>query len=117
MKGLKFGMIVGVILCFLLADRTAADLTAVGSRKPSPDLALSDSKGALIKLSSLKGRVVLLDFWATWCEGCKVEIPWYMEFQERYKERGLSVVGVALDEEGWQTVKPFIEERKSITRL
>jgi thiol-disulfide isomerase/thioredoxin len=48
----------------------------------------------------LRGRVVLLDFWATWCRGCKEEIPWYMEFQEKYKERGLSVVGVALDEEG-----------------
>jgi len=41
-----------------------------------------------------------------------VEIPWYMEFQEKYKERGLSVVGVALDEEGWKSVKPFIEEKK-----
>jgi len=56
--------------------------------------------------------VVLLDFWATWCEGCKVEIPWYMEFQKKYNESGLSVVGVSMDEDGWKSVKPFLEEKK-----
>jgi len=108
----KLGMMVVIFLCFTLVAAAPADLKPVVSRKPSPDLALSDSKGVVVKISNLKGRVVLLDFWATWCGGCKVEIPWYMEFQERYKERGLSVVGVALDEEGWKTVQPFIEEKR-----
>jgi thiol-disulfide isomerase/thioredoxin len=87
----KIGTIVVMILCSLLAAEAPADLTTVGARKPSPDLALSDSKGTTVKISNLQGRVVLLDFWTTWCGGCKVEIPWYMEFQEKYKERGLSV--------------------------
>jgi thiol-disulfide isomerase/thioredoxin len=56
--------------------------------------------------------VVLLDFWGTFCEVCKVEIPWYVEFQSKYKESGLSVVGVSLDEDGWKSVKPFVEEKK-----
>lgn len=99
-------------LCFALPAKAPADLTAANSRKAAPDFTLSDSKGVSVKLSDYKGRVVLLDFWATWCEGCKVEIPWYMEFQNRYKESGLSVVGVSMDEDGWKSVKPFLEEKK-----
>jgi thiol-disulfide isomerase/thioredoxin len=62
-------------------------------------------------LSGYKGRVVLLNFWATWCHGCVLEIPWFIEFQERYKDSGLSVIGVSMDED-WKPVKAFIEEKK-----
>ena len=95
-----------------LAAGPPADLTAPNSRKPAGDFALTDSKGVAVKLSDYKGRVVLLDFWATWCEGCKTEIPWYMEFQRKYKAQGLAVIGVAMDDEGWQVVKPFVERLK-----
>ena len=54
----------------------------------------------------------MLDFWATWCHGCKQEISWYMNFQNKYKESGLSVVGVSLDDDGWKSVKPFLAEQK-----
>lgn len=91
---------------------TTADLTSSSSRKPPPDFALSDSKGATVKLSNLKGKVVLLDFWATYCDVCKVEIPWYVEFQNRYKKDGLFVVGLSVDEDGWKSVKPFLTEQK-----
>jgi peroxiredoxin len=102
-----------VLLALWIAMPTrTADLSPVGSRKDAPDFTLSDSNGASVKLSSYKGRVVLLDFWATWCEGCKVEIPWYMDFQKKYKEEGLSVVGVSMDEEGWKSVKPFLADKK-----
>jgi len=77
----------------------------------APDFALNDSQGAPIKLSDYKGRVVLLNFWATWCHGCVLEIPWFIEFQERYKDSGLSVIGVSIDE-GWKPVKAFVEEKK-----
>jgi peroxiredoxin len=97
---------------FRASHRAPADLTAASSRKAAPDFTLSNSKGAAVRLSNYRGRVVLLDFWATWCEGCKVEIPWYMEFQNKYKESGLSVVGVSVDEDGWKSVKPFLEEKK-----
>ena len=81
-------------------------------RKAAPNFTLSDSKGASVRLSDYKGRVVLLDFWATWCHGCKTEIPWYREFQNKYKDKGLSVIGVSMDEDGWKSVKPFIQENK-----
>lgn len=53
-----------------------------------------------------------MDFWATYCDVCNVEIPWYMEFENKYKESGLSVVGVSVNEDGWKSVKPFLEEKK-----
>ena len=81
-------------------------------RKPAPNFILTDAKGDTINLSTYKGKVVLLDFWATWCGGCKTEIPWYMEFNAKYKDRGLAVIGVSMDEDGWKVVKPFLALEK-----
>ncbi len=78
-------------------------------RKPAPDFALQDNTGAALKLSSYKGKVVLLNFWATWCGGCKEEMPWFMEFENKYKSSGLTIIGVSMDEEGWKIVKPFLQ--------
>jgi peroxiredoxin len=80
-------------------------------RAPAPDFTLSDSYGKPIRLSAYKGKVVLLDFWATWCTGCKVEIPWYMEFQKKYNRRGLRSIGVAMDDEGWKIVTPYLQKK------
>ena len=59
----------------------------------------------------------MLDFWATWCEGCKEEIPWFMEFQEKYDKTGLTVVGASLDDDGWKSVKPYLQEHKINYRI
>ena len=67
-----------------------------------------DAEGKRIVVADLKGKVVLLDFWATWCGGCKLEIPWYMEFDQKYRSRGLAVVGVSMDDDGWKSVRPFL---------
>ena len=78
-------------------------------RTPAPGFALASETNTTVSLSRYKGRVVLLDFWATWCTGCKVEIPWYQEFQKKYARRGLTSIGVAMDEEGWAIVAPYLD--------
>jgi cytochrome c biogenesis protein CcmG/thiol:disulfide interchange protein DsbE len=91
--------------------RASAAVTAATVRKAAPGFSLNDSNGALIRLADYKGRVVLLNFWATWCHGCKLEIPWFMEYQTRYKKRGLAVIGVSMDEDGWKSVEPYLEKK------
>jgi len=93
-----------VLLCFATV-LTAAD------RAPAPDFSLPGENGSPVKLSRYQGKVVLLDFWATWCHGCKTEIPWYMKFSQAYKKDGLVVIGVSMDDDGWKVVKPFIKEK------
>jgi len=105
-------IIVGVALAVsaFAPARVFAAVKGADARNAAPDFALVDENGKTVKLSDLKGKVVLLDFWATWCTGCKVEIPWYVEFQKKYTTRGLASVGVAMDEEGWDKVKPYLAE-------
>jgi peroxiredoxin len=83
-------------------------LPSAKNRKVAPDFGLTDANGRAVKLSDYKGRVVLLNFWATWCEPCAVEIPWFIEFEKNYKDRGLATLGVSVDDDGWQAVKPFV---------
>lgn len=95
----------------------SASAKAAKARKPAPDFTLKDADGASVKLSDLKGKVVLLNFWATWCGPCALEIPWFIEFQQQYKNRGLEIVGVSMDEEGWTVVKPYIAQKKINYRI
>ena len=90
----------------------SVQVPAANLRRTAPNFTLIDSKGASVRLSDYKGKVVLLSFWATWCLWCETEIPWYMEFQNKYKDKGLSVIGVSMDEDGWRSVRPFLEEKK-----
>jgi peroxiredoxin len=82
------------------------------TRKTAPDFTLNDATGVPVRLSQFRGKVVLLSFWATWCVPCKTEIPWFIEFQQAYKDSGLVVLGVSLDDDGWKPVKPYIDEMK-----
>jgi len=77
----------------------------------APDFALTDANGKQVRVSELKGKVVLVNFWATWCEGCQEEIPWFVEFSRRYADQGLVVVGVSMDSDGWNKVRPWIREK------
>jgi peroxiredoxin len=85
-------------------------LQALDARPPSPSFSLADNEGKTVQLEDYRGKVVLLDFWATWCHGCKQEIPWFAEFSKTYKEKGLAVIGVSLDEEGWKILRPFLAD-------
>ena len=79
---------------------------------PAPAWELQDLDGKLVKSSDFKGKVVILNFWATWCPPCREEIPGFIELQKQYGEKGLVVVGVSLDEGGPAAVKRFAERFK-----
>ena len=76
----------------------------------APDFVLTDLKGHNLKLSDLRGKAVVLNFWATWCPPCKEEIPWFVEFQKRYGSQGLQVVGVSMDDGDRKDVEKFAAE-------
>lgn len=86
-------------------------------RKLAPDFTLQDASGSTTKLSDYRGKAVLLNFWATWCGPCGIEIPWFTEFQQEFKSRGFEIIGVSMDEDGWKAVKPYIAEHKINYRI
>jgi thiol-disulfide isomerase/thioredoxin len=80
--------------------------------KPAPDLSLKDLDGKDLSLAQYKGKVVLVNFWATWCEPCQVEIPWLIEMQQKYAAKGFTVLGIAMDEEGAKVVTPWVQKER-----
>jgi thiol-disulfide isomerase/thioredoxin len=80
--------------------------------KNEPQVTFKELDGQDLPIASLKGKVVLVNFWATWCEPCLTEIPWLMEFQQKYGPRGFTVVGVAMDDDGKKAVEPFVQKRQ-----
>lgn len=101
----------GILMAAEPAGAPAA-LLPTAQRKPAPEFALQDSSGRTVSLKDYRGKVVLLDFWATWCHGCKLEIPWFAELSHKYHDKGVAVVGVSLDSEGWKVVTPFMRTAK-----
>jgi peroxiredoxin len=87
-----------------------AALQPAADRKPAAAFVLRDAAGKTANLKQYRGKVLLLDFWATWCTGCKQEIPWFVEFQRKFGTKRLAVVGISLDEGGWGVLKPFLEK-------
>ena len=77
---------------------------------PAPPWVLKDPFGMPVTSDQFKGKVVVLDFWATWCTPCKAEIPGYIELQKKYAADGLVFVGVSVDQDGAEIVKRFIKE-------
>lgn len=104
--------------CFLEGCTSGPGTVKAASIKPdkdrhvAPDFALKDADGKTVRLSDYKGKVVLLDFWATWCGPCRIEIPWFMDLERKKKDKGFEVLGVAMDDNGWEDVKPFLAEMK-----
>ena len=106
------------------AAGTAAEYVSPLENKSAPEFALEDLNGRKITLSSYRGKVVLLNFWATWCAPCKVETPWLVELRNKYAAQGFEVLGISTegddlakdDKAGWAKEKAsigkFVEEEK-----
>lgn len=111
------GRIIGDLMGERALGDAKASVKADKDRKSAPDFELKDANGHTVHLSDYRGKVVLLDFWATWCGPCKIEIPWFQEFERENKDKGFAVLGVAMDEEGWDVVKPFAQHMNINYRL
>jgi len=79
---------------------------------PAPRAVFRDYGENWSKLEEYRGKVVLVNFWATWCPPCELEMPTLIQLQEEYGTKGFTVIGMAMDDEGAETVKPFVETRR-----
>ena len=103
--------LLSLVIAFGLAAAPAAPRHDSLLNKPAPGLARMSLDKQRVDLSALRGRVVLLNFWATWCAPCQIEMPRFVVWQEKYKAEGLSIVGVSMDDEP-DTVKAFLNKKK-----
>jgi len=105
-------MLVSLMLVFgFHMARRQGTVSAVGNMKgqPAPEFALQSLDGKTVHLSDFRGKAVLLNFWATWCEPCKIEMPWFVELQKQYGPEGLQIVGVAMDDSSQQDIAKFAQ--------
>lgn len=85
---------------------------AIGSQAPDFELKLLNGRGKTMQLASLRGKAVLVNFWATYCEPCKIEMPWLVELQKKYGPQGLQILGVAVDDADEKTISEFARKMK-----
>jgi thiol-disulfide isomerase/thioredoxin len=110
--GLAYMMVPGLPVWSPWGERAEAADGAVcpaGAKKANLGFTLNDMNGTPVKLSAYKGKVILLDFWATWCGPCKLEIPHFVELQQQYGPQGLVVLGFSVDDTV-DKLKPFASE-------
>ncbi len=88
-----------IVLVFAAVFSFVSNAWALSSGTKAPEIGLKDTSGKLVSLASLRGKVVLVDFWASWCAPCKEELPVLQKLYEKYKDKGLVIVGVNIDNE------------------
>src|SRR5216684_1035397 len=94
------------------AGRPQANASSTAGDAAMPSIVMKDLNDRDVTLAQYKGQVVLVNFWATWCEPCKIEIPWMIEFQNKYKARGFTILGLSMDDEGKKVVAPFLQTER-----
>jgi peroxiredoxin len=102
-----------VVATMLYVGMHRARRPGTGRLTPStvaPDFSLPSLDGKTLRLSDLRGKAVLLNFWATWCSPCKIEMPWFVELQKEYGPQGLQVVGVAMDDASKEDIAKFAKD-------
>jgi thiol-disulfide isomerase/thioredoxin len=92
--------------------KAAMGPTKFVANEAAPEIRVMNLDDRETKLQDYQGKVVLVNFWATWCDPCRIEIPWLIEMQEKYGARGFTVLGIAMDEEGKQVVAPFVAKER-----
>src|SRR5581483_9044173 len=96
---------------FHMARRAGSEPSAfMGKSGVAPDFTLETLDGKNVRLSELRGKAVLLNFWATWCGPCKIETPWLVELQKQYGSQGLQVIGIAMDDSGKDDIARFAKD-------
>ena len=107
-------VVISLMLAFGIQKSRHASVQPSGAGKlqgqAAPDFSLASLDGKTLKLSDFRGKAVLLNFWATWCEPCKIEMPWFVELQKKYGPQGLQIVGVAMDDSGNQEIADFAKK-------
>ena len=108
-------VVVAVVLAGMLyfgfhMARRSGSTARIMKSTPAPDFTLETLDGKNMKLSDLRGKAVLLNFWATWCGPCKIETPWLVELQNQYGPQGLQIIGVEAGDDGKDDIAKFVKE-------
>jgi cytochrome c biogenesis protein CcmG/thiol:disulfide interchange protein DsbE len=90
----------------------AGSAASAAASAPEDSLVIPTLDGSTTRLDQYKGKVVLVNFWATWCDPCKTEIPWLIEFNHKYGPKGLVILGIAMDDEGKKVVEPWVKAKR-----
>jgi peroxiredoxin len=102
-----------IVFGFQMARRNAGQTASAGpsmTGQAAPDFTLESLDGKTVRLSDFRGKGVLLNFWATWCQPCKIEMPWFAELQKQYGPQGLQIVGVAMDDASPKEIGEFAHD-------
>ena len=116
--GRKVKTVVGIIsnreeMEKALESQLESSATSDGATAPpEANVAIPALDGSTASLNQYKGKVVLVNFWATWCEPCKAEIPWLIEFNHKYGPQGLVILGIAMDDDGKKVVEPWVKTKR-----
>lgn len=84
--------------------------SGAAASEAEPDVAFKNLDGQDVRLDAYKGKVVLVNFWATWCEPCQIEIPWLIEMQQKYSSKGFTILGVDVDDESNKDVSAYVSK-------